>query len=217
MRSRMKVTHGFTVSCICFLPCSQHVEDGCPGGISVCKNRVMDPPPFVPTAILGMHTLMSNQQYYQALGSSSIVNKEGLNSEYTALLGCHPLPLRGPGTGSQRRLLLHLQAHAPHTPACRILRRQISSSLPLNPLGFYVSFTKPPSSQCHVSSKGFRDLLLMFGALILPEWVVVRVCWGEMPLCCLPECACTWERCTGCSPPYSLRQSLSEPRAHRFG
>ncbi|XP_052501123.1 tropomodulin-1 isoform X2 [Budorcas taxicolor] len=31
-------------------------------------------------AILGMHTLMSNQQYYQALGSSSIVNKEGLNS-----------------------------------------------------------------------------------------------------------------------------------------
>ncbi|KAK7825431.1 hypothetical protein U0070_012231 [Myodes glareolus] len=30
--------------------------------------------------ILGMHTLMSNQQYYQALGSSSIVNKEGLNS-----------------------------------------------------------------------------------------------------------------------------------------
>lgn len=33
-------------------------------------------------AILGMHTLMSSQQYYQALGSSSIVNKEGLNSEY---------------------------------------------------------------------------------------------------------------------------------------
>ncbi|NWZ31414.1 TMOD1 protein, partial [Asarcornis scutulata] len=31
-------------------------------------------------AILGMHTLMSNQQYYQALGSSTIVNKEGLNS-----------------------------------------------------------------------------------------------------------------------------------------
>ena len=38
--------------------------------------------PCVPAAILGMHTLMSNQQYYQALGSSSIVNKEGLNSEY---------------------------------------------------------------------------------------------------------------------------------------
>ncbi|XP_067171334.1 tropomodulin-1 isoform X2 [Apteryx mantelli] len=31
-------------------------------------------------AILGMHTLMSNQQYYGALGSSTIVNKEGLNS-----------------------------------------------------------------------------------------------------------------------------------------
>ncbi|NWR57478.1 TMOD1 protein, partial [Bucorvus abyssinicus] len=31
-------------------------------------------------AILGMHTLMSNQQYYEALGSSTIVNTEGLNS-----------------------------------------------------------------------------------------------------------------------------------------
>ncbi|XP_072260556.1 tropomodulin-1 isoform X2 [Pyxicephalus adspersus] len=31
-------------------------------------------------AILGMHTLMSNQQYYEALTSSTIVNKEGLNS-----------------------------------------------------------------------------------------------------------------------------------------
>lgn len=32
-------------------------------------------------AILGMHTLMSNQQYYEALGSSTIVNTEGLNSK----------------------------------------------------------------------------------------------------------------------------------------
>ncbi|XP_034997068.1 tropomodulin-1 isoform X1 [Zootoca vivipara] len=31
-------------------------------------------------AILGMHTLMSNQQYYEALGSTAIVNKEGLDS-----------------------------------------------------------------------------------------------------------------------------------------
>ncbi|XP_018615032.1 tropomodulin-1-like isoform X3 [Scleropages formosus] len=31
-------------------------------------------------AILGMHTLMSNQQYYEALASSTIVNKHGLNS-----------------------------------------------------------------------------------------------------------------------------------------
>ncbi|NXL67523.1 TMOD1 protein, partial [Chordeiles acutipennis] len=35
---------------------------------------------FLSLAILGMHTLMSNQQYYEALGSSTIVNKEGLNS-----------------------------------------------------------------------------------------------------------------------------------------
>ncbi|KAG7462022.1 hypothetical protein MATL_G00197550 [Megalops atlanticus] len=31
-------------------------------------------------AILGMHTLMSNQQYYEALASSTIANKQGLNS-----------------------------------------------------------------------------------------------------------------------------------------
>ncbi|XP_060092989.1 tropomodulin-1 [Heteronotia binoei] len=31
-------------------------------------------------AILGMHTLMSNQQYYGALGTTTIVNKEGLDS-----------------------------------------------------------------------------------------------------------------------------------------
>ncbi|XP_077201622.1 tropomodulin-1 isoform X1 [Paroedura picta] len=31
-------------------------------------------------AILGMHTLMSNQQYYEALGTTTIVNKEGLDS-----------------------------------------------------------------------------------------------------------------------------------------
>lgn len=32
-----------------------------------------------------MHTLMSNQQYYEALGSSTIVNKEGLNSKWFTL------------------------------------------------------------------------------------------------------------------------------------
>ncbi|XP_058025274.1 tropomodulin-1 isoform X2 [Ahaetulla prasina] len=31
-------------------------------------------------AILGMHTLMSNQQYYEARGTTTIVNKEGLDS-----------------------------------------------------------------------------------------------------------------------------------------
>ncbi|KAG9345460.1 hypothetical protein JZ751_008604 [Albula glossodonta] len=31
-------------------------------------------------AILGMHTLMSNQQYYEALASSTIVSRQGLNS-----------------------------------------------------------------------------------------------------------------------------------------
>ena len=66
----------------------------------------------VPAAILGMHTLMSNQQYYQALGSSSIVNKEGLNSEYLA-----PRPRPQPGhLGSEAPPLLA----APHS--CSLAR-----------------------------------------------------------------------------------------------
>lgn len=42
-------------------------------------------------AILGMHTLMSNQQYYEALASSTIVNKQGLNSKHTHILVLLPL------------------------------------------------------------------------------------------------------------------------------
>lgn len=59
--------------------------------------------PHVPAAILGMHTLMSNQQYYQALGSSAIVNKEGLNSEYQPLTPV-PAPLPRPRPGHRGSL-----------------------------------------------------------------------------------------------------------------
>lgn len=89
------------------------MEDGSPGGLSDHESHGS---PFIPTAILGMHTLMSNQQYYQALGSSSIVNKEGLNSEYTQpCLAVIPFPCRprgwlSEGTLEERRLLLHLGA-----------------------------------------------------------------------------------------------------------
>lgn len=34
-----------------------------------------------PTAILGMYTLMSNKQYYDAICSGTISNTEGINSE----------------------------------------------------------------------------------------------------------------------------------------
>lgn len=36
-----------------------------------------------------MHTLMSNQQYYEALASSTIVNKQGLNSMYSTRTPAH--------------------------------------------------------------------------------------------------------------------------------
>lgn len=52
-----------------------------------------------------MHTLMSNQQYYQALGSSSIVNKEGLNSEYPQPhLAAIPSPCRAPRLANRGHL-----------------------------------------------------------------------------------------------------------------
>ncbi|NXD04918.1 TMOD1 protein, partial [Certhia familiaris] len=65
---------------IILAPCwVHHNESTCalsfPG--SGAYNKSCSP---VSVAILGMHTLMSNQQYYEALGSSTIVNKEGLNS-----------------------------------------------------------------------------------------------------------------------------------------
>lgn len=34
-----------------------------------------------PAAILGMYTLMSNKQYYDAICSGTISNTEGINSE----------------------------------------------------------------------------------------------------------------------------------------
>lgn len=93
---------------------SQPVEGGSPGDLS---DHTSHGSPFIPTAILGMHTLMSNQQYYQALGSSSIVNKEGLNSEYTQpCLAVIPFPCRAP------RLALrgHLGRETPPpAPWCR--------------------------------------------------------------------------------------------------
>lgn len=47
----------------------------------------MSKPMWLPafTAILGMYTLMSNKQYYDALGTTgTIANTEGINSTYDA-------------------------------------------------------------------------------------------------------------------------------------
>lgn len=85
----------------------------------------------IPAAILGMHTLMSNQQYYQALGSSSIVNKEGLNSEY------RPPPPPGPGDGALG--VMGPPASGPLHPlmlsgSLQKLRFQVAKSIHLCPL-----------------------------------------------------------------------------------
>ncbi|NXK55931.1 TMOD1 protein, partial [Chauna torquata] len=64
------------------IPCTT-VKAGCGGKPALHAQREVTRgfPSFpLSVAILGMHTLMSNQQYYEALGSSTIVNKEGLNS-----------------------------------------------------------------------------------------------------------------------------------------
>nr|XP_046190420.1 tropomodulin-1-like isoform X1 [Oncorhynchus gorbuscha]XP_046190421.1 tropomodulin-1-like isoform X1 [Oncorhynchus gorbuscha]XP_046190422.1 tropomodulin-1-like isoform X1 [Oncorhynchus gorbuscha] len=63
-------------------------------------------------AILGMHTLMSNQQYYEALASSNIVNKQGLNS----VIQCtqyKPVPDEQPNSTDVEETLLRMQRDDP--------------------------------------------------------------------------------------------------------
>uniref|UniRef100_A0A3Q2TAP6 Tropomodulin 1 n=1 Tax=Fundulus heteroclitus TaxID=8078 RepID=A0A3Q2TAP6_FUNHE len=63
-------------------------------------------------AILGMHTLMSNQQYYEALASSTIVNKQGLNS----VIQCtqyKPVPDEEPNSTDVEETLLRIKKNDP--------------------------------------------------------------------------------------------------------
>ncbi|NXP48599.1 TMOD1 protein, partial [Heliornis fulica] len=63
-------------------------------------------------AILGMHTLMSNQQYYGALGSSTIVNKEGLNSVIKPTQ-YKPVPDEEPNSTDVEATLKRIQSNDP--------------------------------------------------------------------------------------------------------
>ncbi|XP_063074329.1 tropomodulin-1 isoform X2 [Engraulis encrasicolus] len=63
-------------------------------------------------AILGMHKLMSNQQYYDSLGSSNIVNKQGLNS----VIQCaqyKPVPDEQPNDTDVEETLERIQRNDP--------------------------------------------------------------------------------------------------------
>ncbi|XP_007567728.1 tropomodulin-1 isoform X1 [Poecilia latipinna] len=63
-------------------------------------------------AILGMHTLMSNQQYYEALASSTIVNKQGLNS----VIQCtqyKPVPDEEPNSTDVEETLMRVKRNDP--------------------------------------------------------------------------------------------------------
>ncbi|NXN04265.1 TMOD1 protein, partial [Sylvia borin] len=66
----------------------------------------------VSEAILGMHTLMSNQQYYEALGSSTIVNKEGLNSVIKPTQ-YKPVPDEEPNSTDVEETLKRIQSNDP--------------------------------------------------------------------------------------------------------
>ncbi|KFR02838.1 Tropomodulin-1 [Opisthocomus hoazin] len=63
-------------------------------------------------AILGMHTLMSNQQYYEALGSTTIVNKEGLNSVIKPTQ-YKPVPDEEPNSTDVEETLKRIQSNDP--------------------------------------------------------------------------------------------------------
>ncbi|KFQ26863.1 Tropomodulin-1 [Merops nubicus] len=65
-----------------------------------------------PVAILGMHTLMSNQQYYEALGSSTIVNTEGLNSVIKPTK-YKPVPDEEPNSTDVEETLKRIQSNDP--------------------------------------------------------------------------------------------------------
>ncbi|XP_017671877.1 PREDICTED: tropomodulin-1 [Lepidothrix coronata] len=67
---------------------------------------------FFVIAILGMHTLMSNQQYYEALGSSTIVNKEGLNSVIKPTQ-YKPVPDEEPNSTDVEETLKRIQSNDP--------------------------------------------------------------------------------------------------------
>ncbi|KAM3850218.1 tropomodulin-1 [Diretmus argenteus] len=62
-------------------------------------------------AILGMHTLMSNQQYYEAL-ASSIVNKQGLNSVIQSTQ-YKPVPDEEPNATDVEETLLRMKRNDP--------------------------------------------------------------------------------------------------------
>ncbi|NXV04097.1 TMOD1 protein, partial [Cettia cetti] len=72
-------------------------------------NKLCSP---VSVAILGMHTLMSNQQYYEALGSSTIVNKEGLNSVIKPTQ-YKPVPDEEPNSTDVEETLKRIQSNDP--------------------------------------------------------------------------------------------------------
>ncbi|KAM3842179.1 tropomodulin-1-like, partial [Diretmus argenteus] len=63
-------------------------------------------------AILGMHTLMSNQQYYEALASSTIVNKQGLNSVIQSTQ-YKPVPDEEPNATDVEETLLRMKRNDP--------------------------------------------------------------------------------------------------------
>ncbi|NXM07701.1 TMOD1 protein, partial [Tyrannus savana] len=81
------------------------------GMVILCTTRVMFSFSFS-TAILGMHTLMSNQQYYEALGSSTIVNKEGLNSVIKPTQ-YKPVPDEEPNSTDVEETLKRIQSNDP--------------------------------------------------------------------------------------------------------
>ncbi|NXE96181.1 TMOD1 protein, partial [Menura novaehollandiae] len=81
------------------------------GMVILCTTLVMFSSPLS-VAILGMHTLMSNQQYYEALGSSTIVNKEGLNSVIKPTQ-YKPVPDEEPNSTDVEKTLKRIQSNDP--------------------------------------------------------------------------------------------------------
>ncbi|XP_035645176.1 tropomodulin-1-like isoform X2 [Oncorhynchus keta] len=101
-------------------------------------------------AILGMHTLMSNQQYYEALASSNIVNKQGLNS----VIQCtqyKPVPDEQPNSTDVEETLLRMQRNDPDLLEVN-LNNIKCHALPTEPHGTPIGDTHVP----HYSQSDFK-------------------------------------------------------------
>ncbi|XP_016387179.1 tropomodulin-1 [Sinocyclocheilus rhinocerous] len=112
-------------------------------------------------AILGMHTLMSNQQYYEALASSTIVNKQGLNS----VIQCtqyKPVPDEQPNDTDVEETLQRIKRNDPDLVEVNL------NNIKNIPVPTLKAYAEVPSSI------GIKQRVMLFGSQALADMLKVN-------------------------------------------